>query len=237
MKQFWTKEEDALLRKVFSEGKQIKDVVPLFPGRTLESVKARVRNQGITYPCNRHWSAEEDAILREIWLAPRSIKNGLHRLPDRSYHSAKIRAKRLNLGMKPPSERGAQSWVLRAIIAVLGNGVQMTAQQIAVATGADRGSIQLHLARLRGVQFRVGGWERINSNHLSMRWALGPGEDAPKPSRKPALESHKAFRERMRIKKARLNPFATAAGFVPAPKSHGGRIYKQSMNVDMEEAA
>lgn len=237
MKRLWTKEEDALLRKVLSEGKQIKDVALLYPGRTLESVKAHVRGKGIAYPCNRQWSAEEDAILRDIWTAPRSIKNGLYRLPDRSYHAAKIRAKRLNLGYKPPSERGSQSWVLRAIIAVLGNDVQMTAQQIAIATGADRGSIQLHLARLRGVQFRIGGWERVNSSHLSMRWALGPGEDAPKPSRKPALESHKAFRERMRIKKGRLNPFTTAAGFVSAPQSQRGRIYKQSMNVDMEEAA
>jgi hypothetical protein len=222
---------------VFSEGTRIEDFVPLFPGRTLDAVKVHASRLGIVHPSYREWSAEEDAILRDLWFAPRSIKSGLHRLPNRSYDAAKLRAYRLDLGLKPPSEKGTQSWVLRAIIKTLSNGIQMTSREIATETGADPGSIQNILARLRGVQFHISGWARVDSNHLSKRWALGPGEDAPKPPRRPALECHKAFRERRRIKKGLLNPFATAAGFVSAPQAQRGRIYKQSMNVDMEEAA
>lgn len=233
----WTEEENARLKEAFGSGSRVEEIVSMFPSRTKDAVKVHASRLGIIHPNYREWSADEDTILREIWFAPRSIKNGLHRLPGRSYDAAKLRANRLKLGIKPPSEKGTQSWVLRAIIGTLSNDVQMTSQEIAAATGADRGSIQNILARWRGVQFRISGWARVDSNHLSKRWALGPGEDAPKPPRRPALECHKAFRERRRIKKGLLNPFATAAGFVSAPQSQRGRIYKQSMNVDMEEAA
>jgi hypothetical protein len=234
----WSKEEDALLREVFEKGERIADIVSLFPGRTFFAVKVHASRIGLAHKSFREWTPAEDAILREIWSAPRNIKTGLHRLPGRSYDAAKIRATRLGLGIKTAAQSGTRSWVLRAVMKLLSNGAVITTKEIAAITGIDRGSVQDTLAKWHGIEFRVGAWERVDRNHLAMKWALGAGEDAPKPSPKTKEECWKAYRERQRISKGIFNPFAAAAGLVSAPEAGQGRVYQQSMNLrDFEEAA
>lgn len=238
MKQFWTKEEDALLCEEFSKGESIAKIVELFPGRTVASVKCHASRLGLEHQSYREWKPEEDAILREIWFAPRNIKTGLHRLPDRSYDAAKTRAMRLGLGLKVAAQSGTRSWVMRAVAKLLSNGVEMTTKEIAAITGIDRKSVQDALAQWRGVEFHVSGWERSDRNHTSMKWSIGVGEDAPKPMPKTIEECRRNYRERQRIAKGIFNPFAAAAGLVLAPDNGGGRVYQQSMNLrDFEEAA
>jgi hypothetical protein len=228
----WTLEEDAKLREIFERGENIAHSVAHFPGRTYDSMKARAIRTGVAHADYRSWTTEEDAILREIWETPCRIKDGMNRLPRRSYEAAKIRAERLGLSKKAPAERGTTGWLFRSIKTVLANGVCMSMKEIAEATGADRSSVRTVMQNHHGKAFRVAEWERIDANHSVMKWAIGTGPDAPKPAAKTSREYWKGYRDRKRIQRGFVNPFATAAGLVQAPNGQTGRVYKQSMDVE-----
>ena len=221
----WSKEDENRLVLAYQAGTPIPQIAAMFPNRTKSSVKTFASKIGVRHPDHRPWTPEEEVVLVEIWTQPRILKVGMNRLPGRTYDAVRVHAKAMGLGDKPTAQKGSRSPFFNSIIGEIKKHGPLTSLELSRLLKVSRRTVQRVLQDCHGVEFHVGDWKNETSKHLSRMWANGPGPDVPKPSPKSALDVHKDYRIRKRIKSGRTNPFAAALGLVETPKGEPGRVY------------
>lgn len=184
----------------------------------------------------RAWTDEEDELLKRVWGEKGSLKMlAAAYFPDRTGKALADRAPRIGL----PTKRGN-----------LGHGqVSFCAIQIKRAIEENGALTCYELEKAAGVQLPraqeiVRGWLEKGECHIvdwrrrssdgpwSAAYALGKGENVPKPARKSGALVKREYLARRYGKKRTPNPFAVAAGLVQAPPAQTGRVFKQEMEVD-----
>lgn len=80
----WTEEERAVLLTHYAAGVDMKEVMTMLPGRSMESINAQVNQLGIF---RRRWTREENDILRKYYLKEGS--KVVARLPGRTPSAVK----------------------------------------------------------------------------------------------------------------------------------------------------
>ncbi|BEH18876.1 hypothetical protein [Burkholderia pseudomallei] len=185
----------------------------------------------------RTWSEEQEALLRRIWPTGESLKPYLSQLGDRCYTTITSHAHKLGLGPRAKTARGNPAYAWDAIDAVLKKGTA-SAPELIDRTGLSMYGVY-HAIRAANPgpkgKLHIADWrKRSTGGEPTAVFARGPGKNAPKPAPFTAREKDQMVKARRRAKK---NPFATAAGLVAAPVGVSGRVYVQSMDVGDEELA
>jgi hypothetical protein len=179
-----------------------------------------------------NWTPEEEEILRKAWLGEENFKRQLIQIPRHGYDAAVWHARVvMGLGPRAHSDRGALAYAWDLIKAELEKAPGTVAELVSRAelsqTVIDR---KLRLAD-PGPDGRahVIGWRKgSRGGPPAAIYAIGPGENVPRPSAQTLAEKGKLFKVRRRIRKtgaAMKNPFAAALGLVEAPKGNTGRVY------------
>lgn len=184
----------------------------------------------------RHWTKEEEDTLREIYASNRTIKECANMIPGRTIEA--IRAHCCELGFLPRrgAARSHYRWVEQAIVRVLSEGAPLTVIELAQATGASYHRIRITLYEGRGKKWHVAGYTRVYARGTqSPKWAIGAGEDAPKPETISHEEYKRRARERMRIKSGKSNPFLTALGVIQPAAAPSGRVFQQDMTIHLHD--
>lgn len=183
---------------------------------------------------NRPWSPGEIEIVRAAWLGEGNFKSCLRLLDNRTYAAASTYAKRrLNLGPRPHSDRGVPAYAWDMVMAELKKSPS-TSPELIEKTGLSEAAVckQLRLSKpgKRG-KTHIVDWRRRSTGGSPVAiYAIGPGENAPMPAPYTNAEKIKATRLRRGTRKTcmnskRINPFASAAGLVEAPRGEPGRVY------------
>jgi hypothetical protein len=210
----WTLEEDQALRALWMASGSIAANAHMVPGRTIAAIKKRAALLSLGFRTNqveRLWRPEEDAVIREAWNQPGAMKLLTAKLPDRSTGSILQRSRRLGLtGARGSLRAPKYSWCLQVIEDALRKHQPLTARQIAACTDASYERAGQILGKYRGDRFHVEGWIRESAfGCWSARWALGDGEDAPRPPRRATSDVAREWRKRAKLRAARGNPFAS----------------------------
>ncbi|WP_338509142.1 hypothetical protein [Burkholderia gladioli] len=185
----------------------------------------------------RTWTPEQEELLRRIWPTGENLKPYLAKLGDRCYTTVVSYAHDIGLGDRPKTARGRQPYVWQMIEAELMKG-PATAPEIINRTGLSLYGVYQNIklanpgpkGKLHIVEWR----KRSSGGEPIPVYVRGPGKNAPKPAPFTAREKDLMIKAR---KRAKNNPFATAAGLVTAPMTGMGRIYVQSMDAGDDVAA
>ncbi|CAH2910619.1 MAG: hypothetical protein CPSOU_1819 [uncultured Paraburkholderia sp.] len=243
---YWQPENDDRLRAVCAKGGSILLHVHEFPGRTVNSMRARARKIGVDLVDWRSWT---DAELENIDLVIRSgktIKACMNLFPGRSEVS--VKQKIASMGKRKP--RGHYSWVWDAIVRELRANPGQTGRMLEEKIGCCHRQVMDRLYehnRARNKDVYVSAWVRSCMDAKSpgpwvQCWTLGSDQDIPRPSAMTADDKRRRDRNRYRKAAKRFNPFAAIAGQVSIPEGQRGRVYQQSMKLsdfeeELEEAA
>jgi hypothetical protein len=222
MSRFWTGEEVKVLRELWFMGVPMSQLLASLPGRTEDGCRNRARSLGLVR-ASAHgtpWSNSEDAALRRIWSLPGSLKTHLGLFPGRTHRAVMDRGRHLGLGPRGAKLHATNySWVRDEIKRlILANG-PMSSNELAHAICATQSHVHSLLNAGRGSCYYVAEWVQpraVGNGSLRQKWALGNQPDAPKPALKPAILIRRDYRERQRIKRGQINPFASLAMQVAA---------------------
>ena len=102
---FWSEAEDQLLKERYTSTRT-EDLLPLFPGKTMNMIYHRARALGLTDA--RNWSPEEDEILRKHYSSC-SLDELAEMLPERTKQA--IQGRRKSLGLMPNVKRWTEEEV------------------------------------------------------------------------------------------------------------------------------
>jgi hypothetical protein len=185
------------------------------------------------------WSDEEKAILQRIYDGDTTIIESAHLLPRRSLRAIRQRISETGLEPRGGKSRSHFRWVEIAVFEALRQHGPLHCHQIASLIGASSDHVRAYAYKAHGLQqTHISGWCRLYDRGSNTPiWALGHGEDAPKPAKQTRAEKYRKDSVRRKAQRGTLNPFLAAAGLVQAPASAPGRVYKQSMSINDEEVA
>ena len=93
--EFWTNEEEELLKKLLNENKRIVEISSIL-NRSVISIENKINKEKIDYSEIKHWSKEDEEMLTELWNEY-NINYIKHKL-NRSINSIKCKANELGLG-------------------------------------------------------------------------------------------------------------------------------------------
>lgn len=138
-------------------------------------------------------------VLVDVWSRPENLKANLHLLEGRSIDSVKGQAHKMGLPPRStgPSNRGGVNEVLTLKLLELR---PMDITELSVKLGISNRAAGFRVNDLHAAgRIHITRWERFSPHGVPSRiWALGPGEDAPRPE--PG--DHKVL-ERKRINRMR----------------------------------
>ncbi|MGB8422212.1 hypothetical protein [Paraburkholderia sp.] len=185
------------------------------------------------------WTPEQEALLARIWPTGESLKKYMAELGDRPYSTIVSHAhKVLKLGSRPVSARGRAAYAWPTIEAELKEGPG-SASELVKRTGLSMAPVFEHLRKANpgpNGKVHIIVWrKRSEGGDPVAVYAIGPGENAPKPA--PFTTAEK-WQRKIASRPVAANPFAVAAGFVTAPVITSiptGRIYQQSMSIKDDE--
>ena len=184
----------------------------------------------------KEWTKEETEILRSMWAAAGTIKSNAHLLPNRTLYAIMGRIAELGLPSRGSRSRSSYRWVEESITRALNENGPLNCHQLSALTGASWPRIRQTMRGGHGTKFRIDGWCRLNrtGNHTPV-WAIGTGEDAPKPPVQTRQEKNR--RERVRNQRSSANPFAPALGLIQTPAAGTGRVIHHLWDEPEEIAA
>ncbi|WP_157130317.1 hypothetical protein [Burkholderia pseudomallei] len=191
------------------------------------------------------WTEQQDADLIRIWLGKENLKANLHLFGGRSYGAVVNHAHALKLGPRPFSDRGVKPFALDVVLAELKKSPG-TIPELAERTRLTRSAVCAHVkpkwASKKGAYHVIDWRRRKHGGSYVPVFEFGPGENAPIPEAKTNSELCRDKRNRRRMNTIAngerprfVNPFAVAAGLMPAPVGTPGRVYQQSMSIKDEE--
>lgn len=184
------------------------------------------------------WNDEQNQLLRKLWPTGESLKPHLEFFGNRSYRAVISHAhKILRLGRRPKSDRGlpGYAWnMIRAELEKLPGSAPDLMRRTGLTTGPVCKYLRLANPGLDG-EIHIIAWRKKMATGGSpvAVYAIGPGENAPKPIPYTSSEKWKMKRVRRGVGK---NPFAAAAGMISAPASAHGRVYHHMWDDDREAA-
>jgi hypothetical protein len=145
------------------------------------------------------WSEQEKIDLVDVWSRPEGLKKNLHLFNGRSIDSILGKAHAMGLPAKSagPANRGGPNEVLILKLLELR---PMDIAELAVKLGICERPARFRVNALYAAgKIHITRWERFSPHGKPSRmWALGAGEDAPRPRPIP----HKVL-ERKRIERMR----------------------------------
>jgi hypothetical protein len=186
----------------------------------------------------RTWSKEQNELLRKLWPTGESLKPHLEFFGNRSYTTVISHAhKVLLLGSRPKSDRGlpGYAWdIIRAELTKLPGSAPDLIRRTGLTTAPVCKYLRLANPGPDGEIHIIAWRKRLTTGGAPVAvYAVGPGENAPKPIPYTTSEKWKMKRAR---RSAGRNPFAAAAGLVSVPEVAGGRIYHHLCDDDREAA-
>lgn len=175
----------------------------------------------------RTWTDEQNELLRKLWPTGESLKPHLEFFGNRSYttiisHAHKI----LGLGPRPKSDRGLPGYAWDMIRAELAK-LPGSAPDLIRRTGLTTAPVCKYLREANpgpDGEIHIIAWrKRLATGGAPVAvYAIGPGENEPRPAPYTTSEKWKMKRAR---RSAGRNPFAAAAGMVCAPALTTGRVF------------
>lgn len=145
------------------------------------------------------WTNHEESTLLAYWPSAIPVKEWIPLLNDRSFMSICDHARDLKLGPRPVKCRSTYSVVWEQVIAILADGDQLTSRGLAERIGCNMRQVT-NLFSKRNQEDRVAHvtkWRRGPNGKIWVEvWAIGDGDDAPKPRRKSNAELNRAKRAR-----------------------------------------
>ncbi|MFL9904663.1 hypothetical protein PQR71_42160 [Paraburkholderia fungorum] len=173
------------------------------------------------------WTDEQNELLRKLWPTGESLKPHLGSFGNRRYttiisHAHKI----LGLGPRPKSDRGLPGYAWDMIRAEL-TRLPGSAPDLIRRTGLTSAPVCKYLSEANpghNGEIHIIAWrKRLTTGGAPVAvYAIGPGENAPKPAPYTTAEKWKMKRARCGASK---NPFAVVTGMVNAPALTPGRVY------------
>lgn len=139
------------------------------------------------------------AVLVDVWSRPEGLKANLHLFEGRSIDSVKGQAHKMGLPPRStgPSNRGGVNEVLTLkLLELRPMDITELSVKLAISERAARFRVNdLHAAG----RIHITRWERFSPHGAPSRmWALGPGEDAPRPKPVPRTTLQREWLKRMR---------------------------------------
>jgi AraC-like DNA-binding protein len=156
------------------------------------------------------WSPEEDERLRQEWKVLGPIKSKVDLFPGRTAPAIWKRGM-VDLKLPPRGTLRAShySWVAQAIDQAIREHGPLSIEELAKVTGASREQIQRQFREQHGLRYHIHAWSRRAAHGKWTRiWALGPGDDAPKPEPQANIAIVLRYQQRQKIKRGAVDPFA-----------------------------
>lgn len=238
----WTESEDAIIRDFWPQPGSISCHAHRLPGRSVQSIEKRARK--LALPHRIIWTAEQDEHLRKVWKSGGRIKSHLSEFPGHSLAAINTRAHDLGLGRRGKHGFGEDPASWKVITKQLQAG-DSTCTRLAEDAGMHQSTVYAYLSKKHAAgEVHIVGWQRLVQGAKSVPvYRFGPGIDKPRQVLQNA-QKEKKYRQADLHKRViagetvrTINPFASAAGLVVAPKGQIGRIYRQSMSVDDDREA
>ncbi|MFD1557071.1 hypothetical protein ACFSHT_15830 [Paraburkholderia silviterrae] len=210
MRQFWTREEDDVLRDLARRGVSLIDEMHRLPGRThaaarqhaWRALKLRLREDA--------WTAREHAILRRIYSSDEAVKHGVGRLlPHRTYSAAKQEAARLGIVNQDVDRVYGRSLIFYRAERALAGGRMASIRELAAELNASISATKRALLKQHGKRTRIGDYGHTASGGLEALWTLGSAPDVARPAPKAPAVVSRHTRARARVRSGRFDPFAT----------------------------
>ncbi|KOR22951.1 hypothetical protein [Burkholderia cenocepacia] len=198
--EFWTAEDDATLREIYSGNGGARQQMWRLPGRTFPAVRSRASKLKIVRrPPVRPYSKEEDDIIREGWRIGRPSKETAQ-MVGRGHTAVRRRADILGLTGKGTMSPGCKfSWVELEIRRILSDGFPRTIAQLSRQIGCTPNAVYLRLRAGHGVSFRVADFDNVG-RHWAGMWELGSGPDAVNDKVSTAAQTSKRARDRKKLR-------------------------------------
>ncbi|CAB3783193.1 hypothetical protein LMG28688_01598 [Paraburkholderia caffeinitolerans] len=210
MRQFWTSEEDDVLRDVARRGVGLIGEMHRLPGRTHSAARQHAWAALKLKLGGRVWTDDERETLRRIYASDESVKHAVGRLlPGRTYSMAKQEAVRLDIASGKVRRVYGYSLIFYRAERLLADGRKVSVKQLAAELGSSISATKRALKRQHGVRTRVGDYGRLSNGHWEDLWMLGSGPDAPRPPRRTAAQVCRLKRARAKVREGRIDPFAT----------------------------
>ncbi|MEX3933304.1 hypothetical protein AB4Y32_16125 [Paraburkholderia phymatum] len=187
----------------------------------------------------RVWIEEEDERLKRVWGEKGSLKIlAAKHFPGRTGKGIADRARRIGLPTKRGNlGHGQVSYCAMQMRKAIEENGPLTCYELESAAGVKMARAQEIVREwLENGECHVVDWRRRSSDgQWSAAYALGNGENIPKPARKSIASVKRDWYARRHGKKRTPNPFAAAAGLVTIPQGQQGRVINNCW--DDQEAA
>ncbi|WP_213761794.1 hypothetical protein [Caballeronia sp. dw_19] len=145
------------------------------------------------------WSDEEKALVADVWARPEGLKKSVHLFNGRTIDGIKHMAHKLGLPPRStgPANRGGPN---EALVLQLLELRPMDITELAVKIGVSERAARFRVNDLHAAgRIHITRWERFSPHGAPSRmWALGPGEDAPRPKPIPRTTLQREWLKRMR---------------------------------------
>lgn len=146
------------------------------------------------------WTTHEEKVLLTYWPSALPIKHWIPLLNGRSFQSIFDHARDMNLGPRPIKCRSTYSVVWEQVISILTEGDQLTSRALAERIGCTMRQVTNLFAK-RNQEDRIAHvtkWRRAPNGKIWVEvWAIGDGDDAPKPKSKSNAVLHREKRARV----------------------------------------
>ena len=177
------------------------------------------------------WSDEEKALVVDVWARPEGLKKSVHLFNGRTVDGIKHMAHKMGLPPRSagPANRGGPN---EAIVLQWLELRPMDITELAVKIGISERAARFRVNDLHAAgKIHITRWERFSQHGVATRiWALGAGQDAPRP--KPIPQK---IRETDRMKRMRRNDPLKYARFLARKRLmegiRTGRIAKRDQAV------
>jgi hypothetical protein len=146
----------------------------------------------------KQWNETELSVIAREWKGGKHIRMWMEELPGRSENA--IHQKGVGLyGKRGRTYEAGNSMTWRTIQRLLADK-NMTAAQLADASGLERSHIFRELKAHHPEHLHIGGWEKrehVPGGNPAIIWTLGTGKDARRPRPKSRRIIAKAHWEKM----------------------------------------
>jgi hypothetical protein len=161
---------------------------------------------------SRIWTDEENAKLISLRERMGSMKELSTLIPGRTPTACITHATKIGLGARDHKLYATRYSYVDALVAdLLKKTPGKTVREIAEITRTSYAGCYRAITTGHGPRYHICGWVRYRSTQKwTAKWALGEGEDVPKPRRLTDAEAKRRRGQFQKLKAQANNPFATA---------------------------
>jgi hypothetical protein len=181
----------------------------------------------------RKWSPDEEALLRKLWPHRGSLKTHAKKFVGRSNISLIAKGKSLGLPARKIYGGDQHSAIRKNILKAFEEGFVGTIEELRIKVGASRRTVCTYVHEERRHRYFICDWVRTEAfRSWTPVYKHGPGEDVPKPEKQTIEEKNARTRENRRLKKGKINPFASLVS-PPTPPQVSSERYTSRVFLNM----